>query len=138
MQAILSAIDDQNVAMVRTCLSRSSENVNRVVDSDGSTLLHRCVLGHSQSKSDCTVELKDIEAILSLLLASRADINATNMLGETPLLAAARNTTGHSLASALLTAGADPNITDSILGETVLMEAACSGDSISQMQCESL
>ena len=70
------------------------------------------------------------------LVEQGADVNAANMLGETPLISAVRSSTAagglmppmERLIHAILIAKADPNRTDAFSGESALMEAACSGD----------
>ena len=69
------------------------------------------------------------EDVLRHQLDCGADINSTNSLGETPLLALLRAELPpqHALVKQLLMARADVNCSD-MMGETALMEAACLGD----------
>ena len=66
--------------------------------------------------------------ILNLLLESSSDVNNRNLLGETALLAGARNGARLETLETLLHAGANPNSPDAISHETALMEAASLGD----------
>lgn len=74
--------------------------------------------------------LADAEDILQYQLEAGADVNATNAMGETPLLSLLRAEASGSklkLLEELLAARADVNRGD-MMGETPLMEAACLGD----------
>ncbi|CAE7340591.1 NEK1 [Symbiodinium sp. CCMP2592] len=96
------------------------------VDKDGNTALHRLLAAASQSGSETATDP------VRRMLSARADVNVSNALGETPLLSLLRasgdlNST-RALCTILLRARADPNCSDSITGESALMEAACLGD----------
>ncbi|KAH9228613.1 hypothetical protein K456DRAFT_1729013 [Colletotrichum gloeosporioides 23] len=66
--------------------------------------------------------------VVSLLLGRKADINATNSIGQTPLLLAAKD--GHEqIVQLLLEQGADHKIADKRLGMTPLAAAAANGHS---------
>eukprot|EP00438_Fugacium_kawagutii_P029248 Skav229583 [mRNA] locus=scaffold568:911174:912540:+ [translate_table: standard] len=74
--------------------------------------------------------LADAEDVLQHQLEAGADVNATNTMGETPLLSLLRAEASGSkqkLLKELLAARADVNLGD-MMGETPLMEAACLGD----------
>lgn len=112
------------------CSSLQSMLVNRqptfegtqllaATDSDGNTGLHRCI---SQSSNAVLQSMP----VVQLLLFSRADVNASNLLGESPLMVAVQSGASNQMLRPLLEAKADTNSSDS-LGETALMEAACLG-----------
>ena len=127
-QKVMLAVDQHNAMNLELWLQKlharsdgesAVKNLLRAFDVDGNTLLHRCAIGHGD----------DGEKVVNLLVAARADVNNNNLLGETPLLAAARCQPSPGVVSALLEARADPSHPDSIASETALMELACRGDS---------
>ncbi|CAJ1336686.1 unnamed protein product, partial [Effrenium voratum] len=123
-QQLMVAVDNHDVPVVEDILSRVRQDgksvlkdLVRAFDVDGNTLLHRCAGGSNT----------DGGQVVELLVESKADVNSRNLLGETPLLSAARCRQLEVIA-ALLRAGADPSHPDTIASETALMEAACRGD----------
>eukprot|EP00439_Symbiodinium_sp_Y106_P082518 s1601_g21.t4 len=96
------------------------------VDKDGNTALHRLLAAAAQGGSETATDP------VRRMLSARADVNVSNALGETPLLSLLRATgdlnSTRALCTILLRARADPNCSDSITGESPLMEAACLGD----------
>lgn len=144
--ALLVAVDCHDVTVVRRIFEKlskddaadvSSADLAEAFDVDGNTLLHRCAVGASlnaeSSKNNVYEPTQENGAdIADILIHAKADVNSTNLLGETPLLAAAR-TSGNThigVVHALLTAGANPNCADAFAGETALMEAACRGETV--------
>ncbi|CAK9014810.1 Putative ankyrin repeat protein RF_0381 [Durusdinium trenchii] len=127
------AVDGHDATGVECLLSKvharsnggsATSDLTRAFDVDGNTLLHRCAAG----PSSVSEEGKDGEKVVEFLVAARADVNNSNLLGETPLLAAARGRPSVGVVSALLRARADPNHPDTIASETALMELACQGE----------
>lgn len=92
------------------------------VDADGNTPLHCCALGDTSTDRGSAGQ-----HLIELLVSARARVDATNMLGETPLISAVRGPASGELVRALLLARSDPGCADVLTGETALMEAACSG-----------
>eukprot|EP00930_Biecheleria_cincta_P069646 TRINITY_DN57360_c0_g1_i1.p1 TRINITY_DN57360_c0_g1~~TRINITY_DN57360_c0_g1_i1.p1 ORF type:complete len:793 (-),score=182.24 TRINITY_DN57360_c0_g1_i1:268-2646(-) len=125
-------------AIVRHCdfrvseLLQASETPQSVLhrkDADGHTLLHQAVLSSPS---------KQTAAIVSFLQAAGADVEARNLLGETPLVVAVRTALDFPgsaeggfdalcVVRCLLERGADVDVADEITAETPLMEAACQG-----------
>ncbi|CAE7853333.1 unnamed protein product [Symbiodinium sp. KB8] len=98
-------------------------------DDDGFTLLHLAVMTPPSDRVFATV---------ALLLQFRAQVDARNLLGETPLMLACRAAMERPCDASpagpwlrpmrkLLEARADPNAAD-LSGEPPLIEAACYGD----------
>ncbi|CAK9011431.1 unnamed protein product [Durusdinium trenchii] len=132
-QKLMLAVDGHDATGVECLLSKvharsnggsATSDLTRAFDVDGNTLLHRCAAG----PSSVSEEGKDGEKVVEFLVAARADVNNSNLLGETPLLAAARGRPSVGVVSALLRARADPNHPDTIASETALMELACQGE----------
>jgi len=101
----------------------------RAQDKDGHALLHVCIFapptkGLDRSRATETAKV---------LLEAKADVNVVNVLSETPLLLAVRETAGEGhesrllLVHTLLDAGAEVDLADQ-QDTTPLMEAAASGD----------
>ncbi|CAK9107535.1 unnamed protein product [Durusdinium trenchii] len=102
-------------------------DVNKA-DGNGFTPLHVCT-ARSPDSSDGL-------GFAKLLLEEKAIVNATNLLGETPLILATRASADTknkscrlSIVKLLLESRAAVNTSDSVLHETPLMEAAGIGDS---------
>ena len=126
-QKVMVAVDQQNAVNLNLWLSKlrstapsgAVSDLMRAFDVDGNTLLHRCAIGQGE----------DGQKVVEVLVAARAEVNNNNLLGETPLLAAARcPTTSKQVVVALLEAHADPSHPDAIASETALMELACRGE----------
>lgn len=137
-QKVMIAVDQHNAANLDSWLTKlrsisegesAVHDLVRAFDVDGNTLLHRCAIGCSEGGG---------QKVVQVLVAARAEANNKNLLGETPLLAAARCPTDVTAAdgfdgrfgvvSALLEAAADPSHPDAIASETALMELACRGE----------
>lgn len=128
-QALLEAIQETCDAKVREILKEGdmAAVLNRR-DSDGLSLLHQAALAPPSRQA---------AAIVACLQSCGADVEARNLLGETPLLLAVRaaldcseetsNSHRFSIAKCLLEAGANANAADELTGETSLTEAACRG-----------
>lgn len=140
-QKVMIAVDQHNAANLDSWLTKlrsisegesAVHDLVRAFDVDGNTLLHRCAIGCSEG-GECGGQ-----KVVQVLVAARAEANNKNLLGETPLLAAARCPTDVTAAdgfdgrfgvvSALLEAAADPSHPDAIASETALMELACRGE----------
>ena len=141
-QKVMIAVDQHNAANLDLWLTKlrsicegesAVHDLVRAFDVDGNTLLHRCAMGCSGGECG--------QKVVQVLVAARAEVNNKNLLGETPLLAAARcptDVTGPTdgddgdgrfgVVSALLEAAADPSPPDAIASETALMELACRGE----------
>jgi len=124
------AVERQELQQAELCfnaLSRSSvDHVQRIItvaDDDGNTALHRSVTVVPPLNG---VEEQHAARVTELLLRARATVDTSNVLGETPLVAAVRAAGTSEVVQVLLKAQADPNHQDS-MRETALMEAACSG-----------
>lgn len=136
-EAVLDAVKRHDLAMVQAGLARlaeigGQENVEDLVmafDADGNTMLHQCAMG---APSDtCTPSARTSgEKIAELIVNAKADVDNKNLLGETPLLSAARASSPSSMGiiRVLLQANADPGAADELENETALMEAASNGD----------
>ena len=127
--ALLEAIREQNDFKVQEVLQlvqwQSASPILERKDGDGNTLLHRAA-SFSATES-CT-------SILSYLQHCKADLEARNVLGETPLILAVREALEQrdgpgwlGAVACLLEGRADPNAADEVNEETALMEAACYG-----------
>lgn len=136
-EPLLSAAGRRDLVAVNQQLQRAKKGgglsaLTAAVDADGNTALHRWALGNGQSPvlgEGPAVEGSSYRCVESLLNA-RADPDATNVLGETPLLCAARcqhPDVAFGITRALLAGRADPSRCDNLLGESPLMEAACNG-----------
>jgi len=137
-QALLQAIQESCDARVRELLMKGGDlaTVLNHKDSDGFSLLHHAAIAPPSRQA---------AAIVACLQSCRAEIEAKNLLGETPLLLSVRaaldcsentlNSYRLSIAKCLLEAGADANAADELTGETSLTEAACRG---SKELCELL
>lgn len=97
------------------------------VDDEGGTVLHTCAGRPPEQPAAVRVA--------KLLLQARASVNATNLLGETPLILAVRASADArarnlrlELPREFIAARADLNVSDAVLHETALMEAAGIGD----------
>lgn len=121
---VMLAADQRNAENLDLWLSKliarpdgdaAVKDLVRAIDVDGNTLLHRCAMNQGP----------DGEKVVDALVKHSAQVNATNLLGETPLLAAARAKPSEALLLALLDAKADPSHADTISLETALMELAC-------------
>ena len=140
-QKVMIAVDQHNAANLDLWLTKlrsisegesAVHDLVRAFDVDENTLLHRCAIGCSEG-GECGGQ-----KVVQVLVAARAEANNKNLLGETPLLAAARCPTDVTAAdgfdgrfgvvSALLEAAADPSHPDAIASETALMELACRGE----------
>ena len=116
--------------------SEPEEDVEALVcamDIDGNTMLHHCMAGPTGPGSGSpTASLSKLMGarIAEMLLEAQADVNAPNLLGETPLLAAVRapGVAPLEIVRVLLSARAEPGHVDALAGETALMEAACRGE----------
>eukprot|EP00438_Fugacium_kawagutii_P008789 Skav235604 [mRNA] locus=scaffold3336:75996:77273:+ [translate_table: standard] len=122
-RALLEAIKEQNDFKVQEVLSTCSE-VLLLKDGDGNSVLHLAATSISETGA----------SILSYLQHCKSDLEAKNVLGETPLILAVRAALETepepgwlSLVSCLLEGRADPNAADELNEETPLMEAACYG-----------
>ena len=135
--ALLEAIREQDDFKVQEVLQlvqvQSASPILERKDGDGNTLLHRAA-SFSATES-CT-------SILSYLQHCKADLEARNVLGETPLILAVREALEQrdgpgwlGAVACLLEGRADPNAADEVNEETALMEAACYG---SQDMCRLL
>ncbi|CAE6967646.1 mask [Symbiodinium sp. CCMP2592] len=95
-------------------------------DANGFGLIHVCT-GRAPDSEDG-------RGLVRLLLSAAAAVNTTNLLGETPLILAARASADAkkafrmSIVQFLLDSGASVNTSDAVLHETPLMEAAGIGD----------
>lgn len=130
--ALLEAVREQNDFKVQEVLQLAGSKVLERKDGDGNTALH---LAAKISASETST------SILSYLQHCKADLEARNVLGETPLILAVREALdgkepgkpGESdpgwlgAVSCLLEGRADPNGADELNEETPLMEAACYG-----------
>jgi len=108
---LVEAVKRQDTQAVQALLNQGVD-----VDApqgDGATALHWAVY-------------VDDPALTDLLIRARANVNATNDLGATPLFLACHNANG-TIVGKLLTAGAKPNLPISSTGETPLMTAARAG-----------
>jgi len=110
--ALPEAARNGDLQGVRALLVRPGVNVN-VPERDGTTALHYAVQrGH--------------HALVTALVGARADVNARNRYGVTPLWLASLNGDA-AVAGTLLRVGADPRVPRGDSGETPLMAAAISG-----------
>lgn len=129
--ALLEAVREQNDFRVQEVLQVVGSKVLERKDGDGNTVLH---LAAQISASETST------SILSYLQHCRADLEARNVLGETPLILAVRQALDGKepgkpepdpgwlgAVSCLLEGRADPNGADELNEETPLMEAACYG-----------
>lgn len=130
--ALLEAVREQNDFKVQEVLQLVGSKVLERKDGDGNTVLH---LAAKISASETST------SILSYLQHCRADLEARNVLGETPLILAVREALDGKepakpgepdpgwlgAVSCLLEGRADPNGADELNEETPLMEAACYG-----------
>ena len=89
-----------------------------------STPLHECVMFRSVYSADETKTLNTIQALLS----RQVDVNAQNILGETPLFIAMVCRQSITVIKLLLDVGANPTIAN-LLGETPLHKVAVSSGS---------
>ena len=131
VEKLMVAVDQHNVENMELWLGKlraqpdgedAVQDMVQAFDLDGNTLLHRCAISGVSGQDDVG---KVIETLVSL----QADVNNSNLLGETPLLAACRSSfPSPGLISALLEARAEASRPDSIASETALMEVACRGD----------
>ena len=132
--ALLKAVKEGNDFQVQEVLQVvSSGDILQRKDSDGHTVLH---LAAQVSAGESSA------SILSYLLHCEADLEAKNLLGETPLILAVREALDRDngnqwlcAVSCLLEGRANPNAADDLNEETPLMEAACRG---SQDMCKLL
>ncbi|CAE8653636.1 unnamed protein product, partial [Polarella glacialis] len=96
-------------------------------DAEGTTALHACASKPPESLA--------AQQVAKLLIDAGAPLNAVNLLGETPLILATRCSADTAamdvrlgVTEVLLAAGANINMSDAVLHETALMEAAGIGD----------
>mmetsp|Transcript_70369 Transcript_70369/g.228759 ORF Transcript_70369/g.228759 Transcript_70369/m.228759 type:complete len:935 (+) Transcript_70369:112-2916(+) len=133
---LLAASSATNRAELRAVVERARPSSGRgpltveallaAEDVEGNTLLHLCAR-QGDDATDGGSSSGDMALSVGLLLAARAAVDAENAAGETPLLSALRAQATADVARLLLGARADPGHADGLLGETPLMEAACSG-----------
>jgi len=149
-EALLAAVERRDGAALREALGGARgaggdamvESILADADADGCTLLHRCCgaplepAAPQQPPGDGDSQEEDAAAtaaqcgrIAKQLIVAKADVDATNLLGETPLISAARCPAHRGLVCMLLAARADPDRAESLTGETALMEAARGADS---------
>mmetsp|Transcript_70955 Transcript_70955/g.200280 ORF Transcript_70955/g.200280 Transcript_70955/m.200280 type:complete len:818 (+) Transcript_70955:115-2568(+) len=137
--AFLNAIDQHDADAVWEGLKKARacggdalmEDLVSGLDMDGNTLLHRCVSAPSRSTRDASKGSENRgDTTTSLLLRARADVNAPNLMGEAPLLSAARSFhfAPFHVEHTLLAARADPNLANLSTGTSPLMEAASRGN----------
>jgi len=136
----LKAVGKRDAIAVNTVLEKmresdGEESVHALLsfaDDRGNTLLHRCARGVAPKRGSHVISENDQGvALTKLLLESRANVNAINHAGETPLLSAARspNLPPLGLARTLLEARSDVCRAESASGQGPLMEAMKRGDS---------
>ena len=115
--SLMTACENGNIDAIDVLLNAGA-NPN-IADTEGVTCIHHAVNG------GCNKEI--LQAIISLV----ADINASNMDGETALLIACQKGNIDAI-DILLNAGADPNIADSV-GVTCIQHVvfeACSKETL--------
>ena len=133
MEAVRQQDDFQVQEVLQVLTGSSLEEVLQRKDADGHAVLHLASTIAARSGEN------DMGAsIVSYLMHCRADLEQRNLLGETPLALAVRESLLFSDVSkavlCLLEGRADPDACDD-LGETPLMDAACHG---SGALCEAL
>ncbi|CAK9050308.1 unnamed protein product [Durusdinium trenchii] len=117
-QDFLHAVEKQELQRAEKCfeaLNGGSEHLQRIIslaDTDGNTALHRCVTAEQTGAQP---------RLAQLLVDANSPVDTSNVLGETPLLAAVRAQATADVVEVLLQARADPNHQDA-LSETALME----------------
>ncbi|CAJ1403353.1 unnamed protein product [Effrenium voratum] len=138
--ALLQAVSEGNDFKVQEVLQTAEFLLERT-DGEGHTVLHLAAMRPPR-------EAPGAVWVLSYLQHCRADLEARNLLGETPLVMAVRAALAHapkgkgrsveeevrqewlSVVSCLLEGRADPNAADDLNEETPLMEAACQGSHV--------
>jgi len=138
MEPLLDAADRCDFEVVRSGIQKAQASGNAfllnlvaAIDVEGNTLLHRWLQGSAESTADgevASVRQESDGRMVQLLVAAGAPVNAVNVLGESPLVTAVRSSVRLDTVRMLLNASADLACADLLLGETALMEAACSGD----------
>eukprot|EP00931_Biecheleriopsis_adriatica_P102354 TRINITY_DN77335_c0_g1_i1.p1 TRINITY_DN77335_c0_g1~~TRINITY_DN77335_c0_g1_i1.p1 ORF type:complete len:448 (-),score=103.28 TRINITY_DN77335_c0_g1_i1:114-1268(-) len=132
-RALRLAARKHKVQKAEILLGRAAEEKEELdmgrTDVNGFTVLHVCMARPADSG--------DGHAFAKLLLKAKATVNATNMLGETPLILATRgfadaaegcSTHQLGMIKLMLESSASVNTSDSVLHETPLMEAASIGE----------
>jgi ankyrin repeat protein len=135
LEALRFAVEHQHLPTFRQLLKTHEHRLQdepipplRCRDSDGHTALHIAAMAHPS---------KAVGEMIERLIDSRAEVDAQNILGETPLLLAMRAALDapsdlddglwlHPV-RCLLERRADVNAVDELNGETPLVEAACRG-----------